>query len=149
VVQLGGGRTRITWPKGTKPKDLITDAISEGERTSYEAEINAFLQNLLADYNDRDIDAIRKHLETILEALEKEGVITIVSLLYGGSISKHTYVDGLSDVDVLAVLDKSELEGKTPDEILDYFRTRLEEHLPFTEIVKGKLAITIRFKDGQ
>lgn len=145
---MGGGSSRITWPKDTKPKDLMTGAVSESERISYEAEINAFLQTLLADFNDRDIDAIRIHLETILEALKKEEIVTIISLLYGGSISKHTYVDGLSDVDVLAVLDKSELEGKTPDEILDYFRTRLQERLPLTEIVKGKLAITVRFQDG-
>lgn len=148
VVEMGGGSIRITWPKGTKPKDLIVGAASESERESYEAESNAFFQSLLADFNDRDIDAIQKHLDTIREALEKEDLLNIVSLLYGGSIKKHTYVDGISDVDVLVIFDKSELEGRTPDEILDYFRSRLQERLPFTEIVKGKLAVTVRFSDG-
>lgn len=139
----GGGRSVGGWPTGTKPKDLISVAASEEQ--AYEAEVNAYLQDLLADFNDRDIDAINKHLETIINAISKE--FRIINLLYGGSVKKHTYIDGLSDVDVLAIVDRSELLDKSPSEVIDFFTARLRERLPMTEIEKGNLAVTVRFAD--
>ena len=63
-------------------------------------------------------------------------------------MQKHTYVDGLSDADLLVKVNDTSLEGKSPHEVLDYFAGRLRERLPDTEIIVGKLAVTVKYADG-
>lgn len=120
---------------------------SEEQRASYEADLNSYFQDLLSDFNNRNVDQINTHLETIKDALNKENIGSIY-LIYGGSIKKHTYVDGLSDVDILAIINNTALAGASPNQVLEYFANRLQERLPNTEIVIGKLAVTVKFSDG-
>ena len=68
--------------------------------------------------------------------------------MYGGSIKKHTYVDGLSYVDALATINSTDLENKTPDEIMNIMIDKIQQRLPETDIKKGKLAVTVSFSDG-
>lgn len=143
----GGGGGSVSWPRDTSPDDILRSSLSAEQRITYEAELNVYLQDLLVDFNNRDIDQVNTHLETIKDALTKENVGSI-SLRYGGSIKKHTYVDGLSDIDILAIIDKSDLVGESPSQVLNYFANRLRERLPNTEIKTGALAVTVRFSDG-
>lgn len=69
-------------------------------------------------------------------------------MMFGGSVKKHTAVDGLSDVDTLVVVNKSSLADSSPAEILDYLRQRLSERLPSTDIKVGALAVTVTYSDG-
>jgi predicted nucleotidyltransferase len=63
--------------------------------------------------------------------------------LFGGSVAKHTYVDGLSDIDSLLVINGSDLAEGTPREALK----KIEK------ILSGKLGdevlTPIRDKTGQ
>jgi len=120
---------------------------SEEQKAPYEADLNSYFQDLLYDFNNRNVDQINTHLETIKGALNKEDIGSIY-LIYGGSIKKHTYVDGLSDADILAVIDKTALASASPNQVLGYFANRLQERLPYTEIKIGKLAVTVKFSDG-
>jgi len=143
---MGAGSTP-TWPTKVTPRDLKQDSIDQKDIGAYNSEINTHLQQLLSDYNNRDTDRIQTHIDTILAALSKDEIGNI-QLLYGGSIAKHTYVDGLSDIDILGIIDKTELAGKNPEDVLNYFEDLLRRRLPNTDIRKGKLAITIYFSDG-
>lgn len=128
--------------------EKIYEAEKQRMLREYEREVNLYLQDLLKDYNDRDVLAINKHLNTLKDALEKliEGTI---DLNFGGSIKKHTYVNGLSDVDVIAKIKDASLESKSPREVLEYFADRIKERLPNTEVSIGKLAVTVKYKsDG-
>jgi len=140
----GGG---IDWPKGADLDKLVKDAISEEERAKYETEVNSYLEDLLADVNSRDPETVKSHLATIQDALSQETEESI-PLLLGGSMKKHTYVDGLSDVDVLAIVNNSTLENEPPHRVLEYFAERMRERLPKTTITVGDLAVTLRFSDG-
>ncbi len=117
----------------------------EQERKSFYPELNDLLSEKLSDYNTRDTEQINQHLETIKKALEKE-IEGTLDLLFGGSIKKFTYVNGLSDVDMLVILNQSELANKNPKDVLEYFKGRLEERLKSSEISIGNLAVTVRFK---
>jgi hypothetical protein len=132
---------------GPSADDLVRRGATQVEKENYNAETNAYLQDLLADYNNRKQEEITQHLETIKDALNKENIGSC-NLLFGGSIKKHTYVDGLSDADVLAEINDTALVDKTPAQVLDYFAQRLRERLPNTEIRVGKLAVTVVFSDG-
>jgi len=68
-----------------------------------------------------------------------------MDLLFGGSVAKHTYVDGLSDIDSLVILNKTDLADATPNEVKKYFVERLKERFPKTDIHSGKLAVTLNF----
>lgn len=128
---------------------LDTTVLRAASASAYDAEANGCLQELLADGNRRDVDAIRRRLETLQQAIERdiEGTTTT---LFGGSVRKHTYVDGLSDVDVLIVINASELANASPAQVLAYFAKRISERLGSSgvKVEAGTLAVTVRYADG-
>ncbi len=135
------------------PRDLAQlrqEAQDRLERTRLDAEINGLLQRLLVEINDRDAEAMRERLNQIEEALRRE-VNEIDRLLFGGSIAKHTWVDGLSDVDSLVILDPAEIGDSTPDEMRRQFESILRRRLDLgdvDEIRVGRMAVTVKYRDG-
>lgn len=117
------------------------------EDTQYEAEVSNVLSALLTQYNDRDREAIDRHLDEIKKALEKDLEGTI-DLLFGGSVAKHTYIDGFSDIDSLVILDSCELADGSPEAAKEYFAQQLQERFPKTKVEVGRLAVTIHFSDA-
>ena len=139
------------FPKDFNPstmKKWLRQIEKETLDRAFEAKVSNEINKLLVDYNDRDTDAISSHIDTIKTAIEKE-IDGTINVRFGGSVQKHTYVDGLSDIDSLVFLNNSELMDKTPKEVMEYFRDRLRERLPETQIKIGKLAVTVKFSDGK
>lgn len=126
----------------------IDEEKSKIKEQTLDIEISKFLDELLVSANDRDTEAINKHISEIKKALDKyiEGTVDI---LYAGSVAKHTYVNGLSDIDSLVILNGSDLENLTPSQIKDYLSKRLRERFPRTEIKIGKLAVTVKFNESE
>ena len=139
----GGGHSGPSIPM----EELYARSQSRTEQRQYELEVEDLLTENLGNFNDRDVEVINDHLATIEEALSKDSE-EIVKLAFGGSVIKHTYVDGLSDVDILVCLNDTSLENKNPNQVLKYFEAMLHERLPNTEISRGDLAITVKFSDG-
>ncbi|NMC55916.1 MAG: nucleotidyltransferase [Eubacteriaceae bacterium] len=109
-------------------------------------DINSFLESVLKNYNSRDVEAIRKHLDEIENVLSNN-INELEKILYGGSVSKNTYIEGLSDIDALVILD-SDIEGLiSPSDLQDIFYKLLVNRFPKSEIKKGALAVTIKFDD--
>lgn len=123
----------------------VREANAEIQRDS---EVNALLASKLGVINDRDVEKISNALEDIQQALGAD--FDIAQLLFGGSVSKHTFVDGLSDVDSLVVLDGADIGGMTPDQVRDAFAEKLRaQNLEGVEKVdSGLLAVTVTYKDG-
>lgn len=117
------------------------------KRLKYESDVNDRLGQLLKGYNDRDVKAIGKYLEKIHAAISQNGNEAI-DLLLGGSISKHTYVDGLSDVDVLARIKDVGHDEATPAEFLAKFSKEIGKKIPEASIKVGALAVSVKFPDG-
>ncbi|MGO9022293.1 MAG: CBASS oligonucleotide cyclase [Syntrophobacteraceae bacterium] len=130
----------------TKLTQKIRDSEAKARDQSFDSRISEIIDKLLTRYNNRDRDAIQKHLDTIKQSLEKD-IAGSVDLLFGGSVAKHTYVDGLSDVDILVLLDQTDLVDKSPAQAKDYFFHRLKVRFPKSKIIKGQLAVTVRFGD--
>ncbi len=125
----------------------IRQAEKQAQDQGFDTEINTLINDMLRSFNDRDYEATQRHLSTINGTLDSE-IEGTIDLRYGGSVSKHTYVDGLSDIDTLAFINNTELINKTPEEVKKYFYDRLVQRLPGTEISMGQLAITIKYSDG-
>lgn len=116
-------------------------------RQETDAELNDVLAQALAGYNDRDHELVQERLDEIAEALEG-AAIDVDRLLFGGSVAKHTYVDGLSDVDALVVVDDP-VAG--PADLVERFRAALAGRLPAGDVASidaGRLAVTVTYRDG-
>ncbi len=138
-IPLGGHDLDELFEKARELRDASKD----------EAEINAFLEELLIGINNRDVDSVNLRLDEIEQALE--GDIEIDRILFGGSVAKHTYVDGLSDVDSLVILDGNELDDTSPSCVLQQFLSVLRRRLPaglISSISAGQMAITIEYRSG-
>ena len=115
--------------------------------TLSDAEINGYLRSLLRSYNDRDTQAISRHLQVLRDSLElTDG--DVIRTLFGGSVSKHTAVNGLSDVDVLVVVNDSSLSGQLPAAVIQLMAQRIKQRLPQTSVSPGNLAVTVEYSDG-
>jgi len=119
----------------------------ELRRQELTAELNAVLAELLAGLNDRDAGLVRDRLDQVQEALGDDA-IDVDRLLFGGSVAKHTYVDGLSDVDALVVVDAP---SASPADLVERFARALRSRLPMGEVESvepGRLAVTVTYADG-
>jgi hypothetical protein len=127
-------------------RDRIRKAEDERRDETYEFAVAGFLAECLAQFNDRDTAAIQRILDSVKIELSEE-FEEPVSLLFGGSVAKHTYVDGLSDIDALLLMNPKDVSDETPDAMRELCAARLRERFGKENISVGNLAITL-VKDG-
>ena len=112
-----------------------------------DAEINGCLRDLLRVYNARDTQAVSRHVQVLSDSLELRDD-DVIRTLFGGSVSKHTAINGLSDIDVLAIVNDSSLSGQSPAAVIRLMAQRIRQRLPQTSVSTGDLAVTVRYSDG-
>lgn len=143
----GGSNYRLTQKE---VDELRREAQERLQRSKLDAEINSFLQGELARINDRDTDLVNNRLDQVEEAIFQE-LQEFNRLLFGGSVAKHTYVDGLSDIDALVVLDAAAVGDRGPDgmrqELYDILRQKLSMR-DVSDIRVGTMAVTVTYRDG-
>jgi predicted nucleotidyltransferase len=142
----GGGSYRLNPDDLTK---LREEAQARLDRSRLDSAVNSFLLGELVDINDRDTDLVDRRLSQVEEALEGS-LEEFDRLRFGGSVAKHTYVDGLSDIDSLVVL-SPELVSESPAEMRTQLQETLLRQLDMSDvdaIRTGRLAVTITYRDG-
>ena len=147
---MGGSGGGFFYENSSHPENIskkVRDQEEKSQNNAFETEVNEMLRSLLTYVNSRDTDQIQQHLDTIEDAIHSE-VEGFIDLKYAGSVSKHTYVDGLSDIDCLAIVNKSELANLNPEEVKEYFYQMIKKRLPKTDITVGNLAVTVKFSSG-
>ena len=117
------------------------------EQSISDDQINGFLRDKLRNYNDRDTEAISRHIRGLRDALEQSDD-DFIRTRFGGSVSRHTYVNGLSDVDLLAILNDSTLSGLDPQKIIQHMAKLIRQRMPKTRVSTGNLAVTVTYADG-
>lgn len=136
---------------GRSPEDLrewARKAEDKAGGAAFSAELASLLGALLANFNDRDVEAVNKRLADLKSALS-DSLEGSFDHLFGGSVAKHTYVDGLSDIDSLVLIDGSELADSLPATVLAKMSKILSKHLGSAATVShGDMAVTIEYKDG-
>ena len=141
----GGGYSPRT---EQQTESSIQSARRATEHADYEAAVSERLRDLLAEYDDRDADAINNRLEQVKEVLA-DYLESSVFLRFGGSISKHTYVDGISDVDCLCFLDPSKFAADSPQQLLKEFESLLRKVMGNrADVERGAISIKLKYKDG-
>ncbi|MBZ5505704.1 MAG: nucleotidyltransferase [Acidobacteriia bacterium] len=143
----GGGGSSYTGWQPERLKDILREK-SEQSAVEFEGELAGYLAGLLAEFNSRDTDLINERLETAKAALEDrlEGSF---DQLFGGSVAKHTYVDGLSDIDSLLIINGSDLAEGSPRQALRKIEKILSEKLGNdVTATHGRMAVTLEYADG-
>src|SRR5271170_6511132 len=109
------------------PEEIKSELRREEKHTvnqEFDTEVAEAIGQLLSQANVRDADAASKALDKIKGVLERD-IEGSVDPMFGGSVRKHTFVDGISDVDALLVLRDPSLKTKSPEKVLDHFERKL------------------------
>ncbi len=108
---------------------------------------NKYCEALLVKYNQRNTKATKRHVESLCKFLrEKDN--HVVQTMFGGSVRKGTYVSGLSDVDMLLIVNDSSLVNQLPSKVIAYARDTIQQRLPNNSVSAGNLAVTVNYSDG-
>lgn len=107
---------------------------------------NEYCENLLVQYKRRHTESLTRHLESLCNFLRQEGN-HVVQTMFGGSVQKGTYVTGLSDVDVMLIVNESSLVNQPPAKVKKYVRDIIKRRLPNNTVRAGKLAVTVKYSD--
>jgi hypothetical protein len=147
---MGGGGGGGTFHSRTpdEARRQVREAEDKTTVAAFESTLSGTLGALLGTYNSRDHSLVSERLARLKDALggEIEGTL---DQLFGGSVAKHTYVDGLSDVDSLVFINDTSLEGKEPQAVLEKMEGVIRKSLGTeAEVHHGKMAVTVTFRDG-
>jgi hypothetical protein len=123
----------------------IRDAEAQSQDAAYETSVNGLLGELLKDFNSRDAAGMRQLLDEIKEQLGT-AIGGTVDLVFGGSVSRHTYLEGLSDTDALVILDPDDVGRKSPSQLRDRFAQSLKHVFGEKNVAVGDLAVTVVHK---
>jgi hypothetical protein len=142
----GGGSSYRDWTadqlKGAVQKD------SQKSSAEFDMTLSAYLAELLGYFNGRDTQLVRERLDEVTAAL-KEELQGEIDQLFGGSVAKHTYVDGLSDIDSLLILDGAKFADHAPTAVVQQMAETLRTKLGNAVAVEaGQMAVSLTYPDG-
>jgi hypothetical protein len=128
-------------------RKLVRKVEDKTSSAAFEAKLATTLGNLLVNYNARDAETARERLGAIKDALT-DAIEGTFDQMFGGSVAKHTYVDGLSDIDSLLLLDGEYFQEKTPNHVLKKIEETLRARLDIPcKVSHGHMAVTIEYAD--
>jgi hypothetical protein len=142
----GGGSSYRDWDSEQLSRAVRED--SEKATADFDMILSEYLAELLGFFNARDVQLVRERLDEATTALQEE-LQEEFDQLFGGSVAKHTYVDGLSDIDSLLILDSAKFADQTPAAVLTQMAATLRTKLESTVTVEtGGMAVTLTYTDG-
>lgn len=142
-----GGSIGSRW-KPSETARQVQETQQKADNESFRTELAQFLGDLLKQFNDRDSDKIQSRLADIIDHL-KGSLAERIDQNFGGSVAKSTYLEGLSDVDCLLVMDRMDLENAGPKAMIAKLRDILAKSLGAeAKVSAGEMAVTVSYKDG-
>jgi hypothetical protein len=120
----------------------------ENLHAQFGTQLNARLKDLLSEIGARDTAAVNRRIADLLHQLGRSVEGQVIPR-FGGSVAKHTFVDGISDVDLLFLIDRTSLAQGTPQEAVNAIIAAVQNRLGKTvEVDRGKISVRIRYPDG-
>src|SRR4051812_8349577 len=145
---MGGSGGTFSRHKPAEVAQRVRDEERRIDASEFETRLASRLGQLLGRYNDRDAGLARERLDQLLGSLAPS-IAEEVDLVMGGSVAKHTYVDGLSDIDSIVIFNDTPLEDRSPQKILARLVRDLTADLkPGAKLTAGSIAVTIEYPDG-
>lgn len=136
----GGFFTGRPDPEALRRQIREAETAATGEE--FNAKVNGLLAEALAEFNDRDVAGTQELLDEVRQVIA-DRADTDIETRFGGSVAKHTYVDGLSDVDALVVFDPASAPDTSPAALRSLLAGLLRQHLSSAAVEEGSLAVTV------
>ena len=140
-----GGSGGGFFPDSRTPGDLVKktrEAEADARSDRFKTEVAECLNKLLVEINDRDEAATQRLLDDVQRGLAAEGIET-EDILFGGSVAKHTFVSGLSDVDALVLFDRDAWANRSPEEVKELLADHVRDRYGRGAVSVGALAVTV------
>jgi len=138
----GGGTFR------NRPPERLSRLVRSEEAKEFDVELSGFLNELLGKVSGRDVPLVEERLNEIKDHMEDE-VEERLDSIFGGSVAKHTWVDGLSDIDSLLIVNDTKFHRQSPARILEQIEEVLRDRLEDAKSVShGEMAVTVEYSDG-
>ena len=132
------------------PPQRVREALRREEEATdsqiFDTNVAREIGEILSEYNKRDSDAVRRAIDRSRRALESEIEDATITPVFGGSVRKHTYVNGISDVDSLFVLKGEGIAERSPGEVLDQFEGALRARFPDAEVTRDNIAVGLELE---
>jgi len=132
--------------RGFKPEQQrarVRDAEIQHQDQEYLSKVGEVISRALSQYNSRDASEIGRILDEIMTELGRN-IEGTEKLLFGGSVAKHTYVDGLSDIDALVIMSPDDAESMTPAQLRKRITDIIKARYGDAAVQEGTLAVTVR-----
>lgn len=143
------GGSSGTFRTGHSPTRVAEDIqrIASEQAAAFDATLAKEFSRLLSQFNSRNTQETAERLEAIKVAL-LEKIDGSFDTLFGGSVAKHTFVDGLSDVDSMLLISGRFAEAN-PSAMLNNIAETLNASLGVgVEVSHGPVAVTVKYPDG-
>ena len=137
----GGGPFRNRAP------ERLTESVRSQESKESDAELSQFLGELLAAANSRDVPLVNERLAEIKAHLE-DTVADELAMISVVPLRSTCSVDGLSDIDSLLIIDKTEFEGTRLAKCFDRITELLRKGDVNRSGVTRQMAVTVNYPDG-
>ena len=145
---MGGSGGSFVDVKPRALQDQIRRAELDIAQAEFGPRLTELLDSYLATINARDVETTRQRLGVIKDSLA-DVIEETFDLLFGGSVAKRTFVDGLSDIDTLVVLKDPDRGTGGPKQILRKVARILRAKLATTvSVTEGRIAVTVDYSDG-
>lgn len=141
----GGSGFSVSDPKSVA--DKLRSAEQTAQKEGFSSEVAQMLGDLLKQFNDRDTEKVQERIGELLGLLG-DLVEGSVDTVFGGSVARHTYVDGLSDIDCLLTISDGDVGDRSPSDVLKDVAEIIREKLPGCNVSAGNLAVTVEYPDG-
>jgi len=142
------GGSAGTFGRNRSPAEVLAK-IQEHVATSgaaFDTELQKEFAALLVRFNARNSQEIVERLQVIKDGLH-DSISSTFDTLFGGSVAKHTYVDGISDVDSMLVI-SGPLANSDPNVVVGRIASALKDKLKnAAEVTSGRVAITVTYAD--
>lgn len=112
------------------------------KESEYLAIANDYVRSRLEETARRDHGETREIIDSLVDGLNQR-IAGRADAVYGGSTAKGTFVEGISDYDVLVRVQETELAGKGPRAALDRIAAAAQATFPDAKISVGKMAVTV------
>ena len=145
---MGGGGGSFFGRPTEEVSKLLRESVEQARDAQFETVLADRLSGLLSRFNARDTQDIAERLQHV-KAVLGSALDGSVDTLFGGSVAKHTFVDGISDVDSLLILNKTPLADASPREAIELIARQLHVALDgAATVTTGSVAVTLTYRDG-
>lgn len=112
------------------------------DEATVRSKVNDYLEQKLMETRPKDPEEVRRRVKEMVDVIN-DGLDGNVTHFDGGSASKDTFVEGISDYDIVVRLNDTELADRLPQDALKQVAEKLAKKYGPENVKVGVMAVTV------